>query len=64
MLGQWKQAQSSFDHAETLLRNHCTGVTWVRDLEFEICSIFAVLFSGRPDALHIGVRQLERFSLT
>src|SRR3974377_2459583 len=30
MLGQWKQAQSSFDNAETLLRNHCTGVTCER----------------------------------
>src|SRR5208283_1794200 len=31
MLGQWKSALSSFDHAETLFRNHCTGVTWERD---------------------------------
>ena len=31
MLGQWKAAQSSFDRAEVLFRNHCTGVTWERD---------------------------------
>ncbi len=31
MQGQWKQAQASLDQAETIFRNHCTGVTWERD---------------------------------
>src|SRR5271166_2748309 len=46
MLGQWKQAQSSFDNAETLLRNHCTGVTWERDTVHSL-ALWALMHMGQ-----------------
>ena len=46
MLGRWKQAQSSFDHAETLLRNHCTGVTWERDTVHSL-ALWALMHMGQ-----------------
>ena len=45
MLGQWKQAQVSFAQAETLLRNHCTGVTWERDTVHN-CWLWALMQMG------------------
>jgi len=46
MLGQWKQAQSSFDNAESLLRNHCTGVTWERDTVNSL-ALWALMHMGQ-----------------
>ena len=31
LFGRWKAARASVDQAETLFRNHCTGVAWERD---------------------------------
>ena len=46
MLGQWKLAQSSFDNAEALLRNHCTGVTWERDTIHSL-ALWALMHMGQ-----------------
>ena len=46
LLGRWKQAQTWFDHGESLLRDHCTGVTWERDTARNL-ALWALLHMGK-----------------
>lgn len=46
MLGQWKRAQTSFDQAEVLFRNHCTGVAWERDTVHSL-ALWALMQMGQ-----------------
>ena len=46
MLGQWKQARTSFDQAEVLFRNHCTGVAWERDTVHSL-ALWALMQMGQ-----------------
>ena len=46
LLGQWKQARGCFDHGESLLRDHCTGVTWERDTVRNL-ALWALLHMGK-----------------
>ena len=46
MLGQWNESRTSFDQAEVLFRNHCTGVTWERDTVHSL-ALWALMQMGR-----------------
>jgi hypothetical protein len=50
LLGRWKLAQTSFDDSESLLRNHCTGVTWERDTSRNL-ALLALLQMGKMTEL-------------
>ena len=46
MLGRWSLSRSALEHAETLFRNHCTGVTWERDTVTSL-ALWALMHMGR-----------------
>jgi hypothetical protein len=46
MLGQWDRSRMALDQAETLFRNHCTGVTWERDTVSSL-ALWDLLYLGQ-----------------
>ena len=50
MLGRWSLSRSALEQAETLFRNHCTGVTWERDTVTSL-ALWALMHMGRIDEL-------------
>jgi hypothetical protein len=45
LLGEWRSAGDWFDRAEEMLRDHCTGVVWERDLVHHY-SLHSLMYTG------------------
>jgi len=59
MVGQWSRALTALEEAESLFRNHCTGVTWERDT-VQCLSLWSVFSTGRIADLRRRYTRLQR----